>query len=456
MEMKPSNIRYFNTISFLILPLLLCLYLVPRAQEVPHVVLISIDGLRPAFYSDEGWQTPNLRQLAAEGVVADGALTVFPSITYPSHTSMVTGAYPARHGIFYNAIKDSKVGAWYWEADSIQTPTLWDAVRAAGKTSAAIFWPASVGAPIDYNIPVRRANGDEKGDQLAMTRPYVTPSTLLAEFEAACGPLQAEHLGHHDDQFDKTVGKLASYIIKRHKPSLTAIHFLGADHTQHAHGTDAPEVRHAVHVIDSMIGAVLHALGDAGIREQTAVIVTGDHGHADTEAAFSPNIYLKTHGLLTDREQWKAKFETAGGSAFLFLRDPHDRETEAQVRRILSELPDGQDTLFRIADREELDRLGAHPDAAFGLAMRKGIVATESFKGIPYRKRTFGSAHGYHPHTPGMETGFMAAGAGIKKAGKLPPIEIVDIVPLISKLLALDIEAPDGELVSGILQTDDK
>ncbi|MEC3880123.1 sulfatase-like hydrolase/transferase [Parapedobacter sp. 10938] len=420
--------------------------------QTNHVVLISIDGLRPPFYLDASWHTPNLKRLAAAGVMAEGAASVFPSVTYPSHTSLVTGAYPAQHGILYNGIKDSKIGAWYWEADSIRVPTLWDAVHAAGKTSAAIFWPASVGAPIDYNIPVRRANRDEQGDQLAITRPYVTPGSFLPGFEHAYGTLHADDLGHRDHSYDKTVGKLSAYVIKTYKPNLTAIHFLGADHTQHRHGTDAPEVRHAVEVIDSLIGTVIQALDEAGIREQTAIVITGDHGHADTKAIFSPNIYLKTNGLITDKQHWKARFETAGGSAFLFLNDPGDRQTEQEVRKILAELPDSQDTLFRIVERDELDRMGANPGAAFALAMKKGSPAAQAIKGIPYRKRTFGSAHGYHPETPGMETGFIAEGTGIRQQQKIERLEIVDVAPLIARLLGLDMEAPDGHVVPGILQ----
>src|SRR5690606_13757456 len=126
--------------------------------------------------------------------------------------------------------------------------------------------------------------------------------------------------------------------------------------------------------------------------------------------------------------------------------------TAHQVRKILSSLPDRQDTLFRIVSREELDKLGANLEAVFALAMKKGVTVSGVVNGIPYRKRTFGSAHGYHPDTPGMETGFIAAGAGIQRAKRIPHLEIVDVAPLISKLLGLDMAAPDGKLVPGILK----
>lgn len=104
------------------------------AQPVKYVVLVSIDGFRPDFYKEQTWPTPNLQYLKNNGIYADGARSVFPSITYPSHTTIMTGALPATHGIHYNEryIPGDETGKWYWEYGLIKTPTLWDAVKKAG------------------------------------------------------------------------------------------------------------------------------------------------------------------------------------------------------------------------------------------------------------------------------------------------------------------------------------
>lgn len=154
-------------------------------QTAKHVVLISIDGFRPDFYLDSSWRAPHLRKILENGAYATNVRTVVPSVTYPSHTTIITGALTARHGIYYNAPKDSTKGQWYWEESYIKTPTLWDAVKKSGLTSAAVMWPVTAGAPIDYNFPVRRPNRGEKGDQLSVTRPLVTPPDLLNEIEQA-------------------------------------------------------------------------------------------------------------------------------------------------------------------------------------------------------------------------------------------------------------------------------
>ena len=99
------------------------------ARLSDHVVLISIDGFRPDFYLDKTWPAPTIQQFAAEGVHALGARGVFPSVTYPSHTTLITGALPIRHGIYYNSPFEpgGQTGRWYWEESLIQSETLWDA-----------------------------------------------------------------------------------------------------------------------------------------------------------------------------------------------------------------------------------------------------------------------------------------------------------------------------------------
>ena len=125
------------------------------ADEAQHVVLISVDGLRPEFYLDDTWPAPRMQQMAQHGVAAHAVRGVFPTVTYPSHTTIITGARPGRHGVFYNTPFEpgGQSGRWYWEYEAIQTATLWDAARSAGMRTASISWPVSVDAPVDYLIP---------------------------------------------------------------------------------------------------------------------------------------------------------------------------------------------------------------------------------------------------------------------------------------------------------------
>ena len=128
---------------------------IPRMAAAQRVVLDSVDGLRPDFYLDpraHGASLPAFESLMREGVYAEGVEGVFPTVTYPSHTSIVTGARPARHGVLSNYVFDPKgrFHDWYWQAESIRVKSLWDA---APGVTAAIQWPATVGADIEVNLP---------------------------------------------------------------------------------------------------------------------------------------------------------------------------------------------------------------------------------------------------------------------------------------------------------------
>ena len=425
------------------------------AQPAKHVILISIDGLRPDFYLDNKWHTPNLRELMNAGVYAKGIKSVFPSVTYPAHTTIITGAYPARHGVYYNAPIDAKPGQWYWEESYIRTPTLWDAVKGAGLTSAAVMWPVTVGAPIDYNFPVRRADEDEKTDQLTVTLPYVTPRGLMEEIQLhATGKLTPEDFSG-EYTIDKTIGQMGAYIFKTYNPNLMALHFVTLDHMQHVDGREGPSIEKSVALIDSMVGVVVKTVVDAGLQNSTAIIITGDHGFVNSTQAFSPNVLLAQHGLLS-KDNWRARFHAVGGAAFLYLKDKNDTNALKQVKRLLAALPPDQQSAFRLVERSELDKVGADPEVVLGLAMKKGYAVNNNQQGVILKEKKKGGSHGYFPDFNQIQTGFIAAGAGIGSKKVVGEMGIKDIAPLVSTLLGLSFHAPDGVLVPHILANNPK
>lgn len=434
-----------------LLPVILIWSLNTSAQKVEHVILISLDGSMPEFYMDESWPAPNLQKLKSEGVYASkGAKSAFPSLTYPSHTSIITGANPIHHGIYYNTPRGGKPGEWYWYESEIKTKTLWDAVREAGLTSGAVFWPVSNGAPIDYNFPVKRPEKGEEGGKIDATRPYITPNGLLEEIEQKVGKkITDKDLAHKDFNEGKTIATIANYIIREYKPNLMAIHFVDIDHAQHRTGTGSAMVKQSVHVIDSLVGTVIQAVRDAGIERTTAFIITGDHGHANAVASFSPNVYLEQHGLIK-----RARFRVAGGSAFLYLQDENDIEAVTSVVSILQGTEEYRKGYFSILNRKRMDEMGANPITSLALAAKEGITLTGATKGETYKEKQppYRSGHGYDPSYRSMHTTFIAVGVGIDKHKDIKTIELVDIAPLITKLLGISMQVPDGKLVNGIVK----
>jgi arylsulfatase A-like enzyme len=423
------------------------------AQPVRHVVLISIDGMRPEMYQDPTWPSPNLQQLMKRGVYALHMKSVFPSYTYPSHSSMVTGAYPATHQVCYNApfAPLGSDGSWNWATSNIKARTIWDATKEAGLTSAIVEWPVSVGAPVTWNLPEIwpvKGNGD---DRITAARAYATPG-LIEEIEKnATGPLTPDNMNESYLSFDENAGRIAAYILQAHRPRLLALHLACVDGEEHAYGRDGDSVRLAVAADDRAIGDVLEAIERAGIKDSTVVIVVGDHGFSDFHQVIKPNVWLSSAGLAHPGDNWGLKFQPAGGSAFLYLQNPDDTSTLARVRATLNQAPDSLRARFRIIEKPELIRMGADHNAVMALAALPGTIFGGGLTG-PASAFFKGGHHGYDPNQPEMYTGFIAAGPAIRKGGVIPELTVVDIAPLVMTLLGVDFHAPDGKLVPGILQ----
>src|SRR5262249_11171028 len=124
---------------------------VARAAAVRRVVMVSVDGLMPDYYRKAdalGLKVPTLRRMMKDGAWASGVVGVLPTVTYPSHTTLITGVLPRVHGITGNRIFDPLEranGAWFWFASDVRVPSLVSAARARWLKTASVSWPVSVG-----------------------------------------------------------------------------------------------------------------------------------------------------------------------------------------------------------------------------------------------------------------------------------------------------------------------
>ena len=429
------------------------------AAQVDHVILVSIDGLRPEFYLDASWPAPNLQQMAAEGAKAERVEGVFPTVTYPSHTTMISGVLPAEHGIHYNNPfePNGETGIWYWEYAAVTAPTLWEKVRDAGGKSAAVSWPVSVGAPIDWSVPEVWSLTD-RHDPLKPMRDGATPRGIWTELETrAAGRLDHNTYSINFMSRDLKTAAVASYLIQQYRPNLVAVHLLAADHFQHEAGRDGNLIRRALGTVDAALGQLREAVERAGIADRTAFVITGDHGFVNTHTVFAPNVALADAGLLDSvehRSDWRAAFHSAGGAAFLHTRLPDDDDAAGQAREILDRLPDSVKRLYRVVERDELDASGAAPEAAFALAGKLGVAFTSRADGDVVGP-TDGGTHGYFPSDfPEIYTGFVAWGPAIKSGVTVHELDLQDIAPLINTLLGLPDWETNGAAPVGILVED--
>jgi predicted AlkP superfamily pyrophosphatase or phosphodiesterase len=423
-----------------------------------HVVLISIDGLRPEFYLDPQWGMVNVRQGMNKGAYAEGVRGSFPTVTYPSHTTIVSGVLPAKHGIYYNTPVEplGVSGKWFWYYKDIKVPTIWTAAKDAGLSTAGVSWPVTVGAPIDYNLPeyvILPQGKGEKKDEIKAMLLESNPKELFQEVQDnAIGKFG--EFGASIDFFtsDQNKSRMAAYILKRYKPSFLALHIALLDHFEHEQGRDGDKVRSAIVGADVAVKTILDAVEVAGISKNTTFIITGDHGFVDIHTQFNPNVMLAKLGLYsgTNREAWKAYFQQSGGSSFLHLRDPKDKASLEKIKKALNELPDGIKRAFHVLDKEALTKAQGDPNAYMALAANQGFSFGAAVSGEMLTPAS-GGTHGYLPTDfKEIQTGFVAFGKGIKQGTVIPLMGQEDIAPLIAKLLNLNLKT-DGVLYPGLL-----
>jgi len=411
------------------------------AQEkrlASHVVVITVDGFRPDFYLDSSWHAVRIRELMAAGTHANGVNSVFPSMTYPSHTTIVTGVQPVRHGIYYNNMYEPNgpTGKMYWNASSIKVPTLWGAVQAKGMTAAALFWPVSADAPVQYDIPDIGSMGEKVREEYSKPAGFVD-TVRQRVFD---GESKIEY-GR-----DVNVARIAAYVINEAKPNLMTIHLFSVDHHEHLQGRDGDLVRKAVMGADSAVGIIVDALKQAGIWSETAVIVTGDHGFGNVAVSVNPNVWLVKAGLITDvkKDEWKAQFFSVGGSSYLYLKDRNDEATLKKVREVLDGQPDSVKRLIRVISRKDLDRIGGNPEVEFALSGQNGASFGNAMSGEAVRPG-HGGTHGYFPDFFEIRTGFVVCGPGVRAGGVIGEMNERDIAPTVARLLGLEFPSAEGK-----------
>lgn len=424
----------------------------PQAMpEPPSLVMISIDGLRPDYITAadaHGAKVPNLRRFMKEGTYAEGVQGVVPTVTYPSHTTLITGVWPAKHGILANATFDplrKNAEVRYCYSEDIKVPTLWDAAAQAGRTTASVQWPVSVGAHVNWVIPeFWRANTPEDAKLL---RAVSTPG-LLAEAEQQLGPYAGGVTATADA--DKTRGRFAQWILEKKHPSLLTLHLIALDHIEHETSPFSAEAIATLEALDGAIGEV-RATAEKLAPGRAYVAVVSDHGFVKTEnqldlfPAFR-NAKLFTvddEGKITD---WKAMPWVTGGSAAIMLKDPNDAATLGQVRELLAKIAgDPANGVDRVLEADDLHQRGGYPPASFFVSLKPGWKTGSSLTDPLVMKVKLGGTHGELPDVPELRASFFLVGPGVAAGKSLGLIDMRDIAPTLAHAAGLALPSADGK-----------
>ena len=432
---------------------------IPAQESSRHIIMVSIDGLRPEIYLEPervGVQVPHLVALRDQGASAERMIPVFPSVTYPGHTTLVTGVYPAQHGIVSNFKRGAE---WYLNADDIQSQTLWQAAEAQGLTTAIVTWPASYGAKVDYLIPENLAFSVENAS--ALIRTGSTPG-LFESLEEKFGTPKIPGFEMHEsgEKLDAMTIQFAAEILRQHKPHLLLVHFLDADHRQHFDGPRSAAANHAFELIDGHIGTLRKAAQEAGILDATTFVVVGDHGFVPVHTSINITGLLAAIGFAESNEKGvhvSSRIRTApiGGAAFFSVRNPADHQLAVQLASALrQEVETRYAGLISFLEPEELRRLGAFPSAVCALAASQGYMFTAAPVATPLLPSgEFTGMHGYLPTLPHMATGFIIAGPQIRQGLQIPIIRMIDVAPTVAALLGISLDDAVGLPVVGLMKS---
>ena len=405
----------------------------------PRVILISIDGLRadivnnPAFAENH----PYLARLMAEGEYCANVQTVFPSLTYPSHTSMITGVMPDKHGIVNNRpfIPEKNFVDWYWYADSIKVPTLITKAKQKGLVTLGVSWPVTVGAEMDWMLPEIKSVTDTIST-VDLARKHDRPETFLesAKIRGAV-PEDGNPSGYNRDLLLHEIFMDAFF---RKAPHLSLYHMIETDLIQHEFGGKSDEAKDAFMFMDSLVGNIMAFLDENKLWETTTLMIAGDHGFRDYEKQVNINRLFEKDGWLTLKNgfisDWKVVCLGSGGSGFVRLKYPADRDFKKKVRLLLSK----QEAFEVLEQRHMSGTLWAPEKTDFVLLANKGFGFVRSTE-EPYITDRAGGSHGGDPRHKILKTGYIAAGRGIEK-GVIDSMSVTDIAFKISDLLGLELE----------------
>lgn len=427
------------------------------ADDERHVVVVCIDGFAAYLLDDPRAPVPTLRKLAKEGCVAEGGMMVAnPSVTWPNHTTLITGVRPEKHGVLANGVLvrgaidvpvfvDPRRDA----RDLVHAPTVVEAAHAAGLRTAEVNWPCTRGAKaFDDSFP-------DVPDAVEHMTPRLR--TELIEQGLLTDATQKSFSANSVVGRDLIWTEAACHLIRTRKPNLLLVHLLNNDSTHHLLGPKSAAGYTANAYADTCLAKILAALDDAGIRSQTSVFVVADHGFATTPTAICPNVLLRQEKLLTAPagkiQDARVHVIAEGGIGLVYCTNPGEAAADAERVKKLFEGKEGVAEVLLPGQFAEYGlplprEYRSAPDAVLvakdGYAVSSTAVGDEFVVPNTVARTSLGS-HGFLSTYPKMNALCVLSGRDIPHGKKLAGVQNIAIAPTIAHLLGLKSFAADGK-----------
>ena len=292
--------------------------------------------------------------------------TIYPSITYPAHVSMMSGCYPDKHGVIHNLEFHPgmlKAVPWNWWAKCIKVPDAFTVAKRLGKVTGNSFWPVTANHPdIDYNLPEYWPQGPNDTKEAAYKRAGCSDKLWqeVAEKHMRNVTIRVQ------PETDQLLVNCACDMIGKYKPDFFAMHTGCVDHYRHKSGMFSDLVTTGVNLNAKWFFDVVQATIDAGTFQDTNFFLTSDHGQMDIVRSVNINVLLADHGLITVNDDgslkdWQAYCHSTGMSAQIKLKDPNDKEIWKKTYDLLNFLKSegvyGVGDVFTAEEVKERDHL---------------------------------------------------------------------------------------------------
>jgi predicted AlkP superfamily pyrophosphatase or phosphodiesterase len=427
------------------------------------VIVLSADAM---VHEDTAYlkTLPNYQKYLAGGAEIKRVRSIYPTITYPAHTTMATGAWPAKHGVFGNL--DFHPGSpapipWHWFHHAVKCPDIFDAAKKAGLSTAGVFWPVTGNHPsIDYLIDEYWTQGPEDTLDRAFARAGSNEAVRKIINKNKNGYEGHERKHPEADEF---VINCACDIVRQFKPDLLMIHPANIDSYRHSFGLFNDKVTRGIEETDDYIGRLMQAAGEAGVLQETNFFLVSDHGQIEIKRSVNINVLLADHGLIQLDEKGEVKsgdaYSLSGGmSALVFLRDRNDpalfRKTEGILRSLCEEGVYGIGQVFTEEEARKNEHFGGDFSfvletdgyTSFGDSWKRPMIKNFDVTDYRYGRAT----HGYLPDK-GPQPILMANGPAVRKGVVLEKGDLVDEAPTFAGILGLELPDAEGKAIEDIL-----
>jgi predicted AlkP superfamily pyrophosphatase or phosphodiesterase len=406
---------------------------------------------------------PNFKFMFEQGSWVTHMHSIYPSITYPCHCSIITGNYVEKHGVPHNEIVEAgdQNAPWYNMRKDVKSKTLLDYAKDNGYTTCSLSWPVSGGADYDLNMPMIVPIGYNGPNPVQFFESTATRELLDRYFDQ-----YGHHLIGDNRSLDKYTMGLASDIIKDYsQPDVMLVKMCDLDTIRHQHGVMNDHVMEQLLKHDTEFGILLDQIRKYGDFEHTNFVILGDHGQTDIDHVLNFNILLKQAGFITVDQNnqlvdYDAYCHSVGMSAWISLKNPSDEMMKQKVYDyLLSVKADPKYGLGHVFTKEEVrEQYKLTGPFEFVIEGRSAISFGNTLSGDDVFASTgFGdyktarASHGGLPYKE-QHTAFIACGPSVKQGVVIDQANLVDMAPTMAAMLQFTMEDVDGNILDKLLK----